>query len=660
MDIKKRIETLKETIREHDYNYHVLDKPVISDVEYDQLLKELLDLESAYPEYLSGDSPTQRITGKVLEGFKKVEHRIPMLSLSNAFSKEDLIDFDRKIKKITDDYSYVLEAKIDGLAASLIYEDGKLIRAASRGNGEVGEDITHNVVTIRSIPLSLKEAVSLEVRGEIFMNKAAFIQLNNQREQNNEPLFKNPRNAAAGSIRQLDSAIAASRDLDMFIYSLTERDDEANTTHISTLDTLSTLGFKTNKTLHLKTIEEVIQEVEKIENTRHDLPFDIDGAVIKVNEKSLYKTIGYTAKSPKWAIAYKFKAEEVITHINDIIFQVGRTGQITPVAVLEPVEVQGSTVSRATLHNEGYIKDKDIRIHDDVIIKKAGDIIPEVVSVILEQRSFQTPFEMIKHCPKCNSELLRQANEADVYCLNPSCPAKEIEGLIHFASRKAMNIEGLGERIIEMFYNEGYLKNIPDIYLLKQHRDVLITKAGFGIKSIDKLLENIEKSKSNSLEQLLFGLGIRYVGEKVSKVLAMHFKTLFDMINVTEDELIKIDEIGDKIAYSVSEHFSEETFIDMLNTLKDLGLNVDYLGLTETSGKFTNMTFVLTGKLETLTRDDAQLIIESLGGKVTGSVSKKTDVVVAGADAGSKLEKANQLGISVWDEETFIIQTNDN
>jgi DNA ligase (NAD+) len=660
MDIKKRIETLKETIREHDYNYHVLDKPVISDVEYDQLLKELLDLESAYPEYLSSDSPTQRITGKVLEGFKKVEHRIPMLSLSNAFSKEDLIDFDRKIKKIADNYSYVLEAKIDGLAASLIYEDGKLIRAASRGNGEVGEDITHNVVTIRSIPLYLKEAVSLEVRGEIFMNKAAFINLNNQREQNNEALFKNPRNAAAGSIRQLDSAIAASRDLDMFIYSLTERDDEANTTHISTLETLSKLGFKTNKTLHLKTIEEVIQEVEKIENTRHDLPFDIDGAVIKVNEKSLYKTIGYTAKSPKWAIAYKFKAEEVITHINDIIFQVGRTGQITPVAVLEPVEVQGSTVSRATLHNEGYIKDKDIRIHDDVIIKKAGDIIPEVVSVILEQRSFQTPFEMIKHCPKCNSELLRQANEADVYCLNPSCPAKEIEGLIHFASRKAMNIEGLGERIIELFYNEGYLKNIPDIYLLKQHRDVLITKAGFGIKSIDKLLENIEKSKSNSLEQLLFGLGIRYVGEKVSKVLAMHFKTLFDMISVTEDELIKIDEIGDKIAYSVSERFSEETFIDMLNTLKDLGLNVDYLGLTEASGKFTNMTFVLTGKLETLTRDDAQLIIESLGGKVTGSVSKKTDVVVAGADAGSKLEKANQLGISVWDEETFITQTNDN
>lgn len=653
MDVKSKIESLKETIRSHDYAYHVLDKPTISDIAYDQLLKELIDLENTYPEYITSDSPSQRVGGKVLEGFTKVEHRLPMLSLANAFSEDDLRDFDQRLHKIVDNFSYAVETKIDGLAASLIYENGVLIRAATRGNGEVGEDITHNVLTIKSIPLRLKEAVSLEVRGEIYMNKASFINLNKKRVDNDEPLFKNPRNAAAGSIRQLDSRIAAKRDLDMFIYSLTEYDEDATRSHSETIEYLKSLGFKTSQLKVCKTIEDVIKSVAHIEQTRHDLPYDIDGAVIKVNEKPLYQTIGYTAKSPKWAIAYKFKAEEVITHINDIIFQVGRTGQITPVAVLEPVDVAGSTVSRATLHNEDYIKSKDIRVNDDVIIKKAGDIIPEVVSVIVENRTIQTPFDMISACPVCHETLHKKAGEADLYCVNDDCPAKQIEKLIHFVSRKAMNIEGLGERIVELFYNEGYLKTIPDIYTLKEHRETLIKKAGFGLKSIDKILDNIEKTKSNSAELLLFGLGIRYVGEKVSKVLAMHFGSLFDMINVDQSTLTPIDEIGDKIAESVSNTFNDESFITMLNTLDELGLNMHYLGKTNEDDRFSNMTFVLTGKLDEYTRDEAQALIESYGGKVTGSVSKKTSVVVAGEDAGSKLAKALSLEVTVWDEETF-------
>jgi DNA ligase (NAD+) len=657
MDIKTKIETLKETIRNHDYAYHVLDNPTISDVDYDQLLKQLIDLETKYPMYATDDSPTKRVGGKVLEGFTKVEHLIPMLSLSNAFSEADLKEFDQRLKKIVPNYSYVVETKIDGLAASLIYEKGKLVRAATRGNGEVGEDITHNVLTIKSVPLRLNKAISLEVRGEIYMHKAAFVKLNQAREAVNEPLFKNPRNAAAGSIRQLDSRIAASRDLDMFIYSLTEKDEDATMSHSETLAYLKSLGFKTSQHTLCDTIEDVIKVVKDIEETRHSLAYDIDGAVIKVDQKTLYQTIGYTAKSPKWAIAYKFKAEEVITHINDIIFQVGRTGQITPVAVLEPVEVAGSTVSRATLHNEDYIKSKDIRVHDDVIIKKAGDIIPEVVSVIEENRTIQTPFTMIKVCPVCEEPLHKKEGEADLYCVNDACPAKAIERLAHFASRKAMNIEGLGDRIVELFYNEGYLKTIPDIYSLKDYRDVLIKKAGFGVKSIDKLLDNIEKTKSNSAELLLFGLGIRYVGEKVSKVLAMHFGSLFDMINVDVDELTKIDEIGEKIAESVSSSFSDSSFIAMLETLKGMGLNMDYLGKVSEDNRFSDMTFVLTGKLESLTRDEAQARIESFGGKVTGSVSKKTSILVAGSDAGSKLTKAQNLDIPIWDEETFIQKT---
>ncbi len=651
MDAKKRIKELQNKIKQYDYEYHVLDQPTISDIEYDKLMRELIDLEETYPEYKTEDSPTQRVGGKILDEFEKVEHTIPMLSLSNAFNEDELRDFDIRVKKLADDFTYVVEAKIDGLAASLTYEDGRFVRAATRGNGLIGEDVTHNVKTIKSVPLTLDNDDSIEVRGEVYMNKAAFLRLNEARKEADEDPFKNPRNAAAGSIRQLDSKVAAKRDLDMIVYTLAEEDEQSTKTQMQVFSHLKNLGFKTNLHKMCKTIDDVIKEVNTIESIRHEYPYDIDGAVIKVNERDLYKKIGYTAKSPKWAIAYKFKAEEVMTHINDIIFQVGRTGQITPVAVLEPVDVQGSTVSRATLHNDNYIYEKDIRVHDDVLIKKAGDVIPEVVSVIKERRTNETPFEMITNCPVCGTKLKRTESGADLYCDNNNCPAKNMEKLIHFASRKAMNIEGLGNRIIELFFNEGYLKTIPDIYRLKDHKQTLETRSGFGKKSIEKLLNSIEASKENSLELLLFGLGIRYVGQKVSKVLAMQFKELFDMIHVSFDELVSIDEIGEKIAQSVVDYFNDEDKVAMLKALKDSGVNTTYKGPTSQSGKFDGMTFVLTGKLEKYSRGEAKEAIESRGGKVTGSVSSNTNIVIAGSEAGSKLDKAKKLNIDIWDEE---------
>ncbi len=654
MDAKKRIEELKKAINHHDYQYHVLDKPTISDVEYDRLLRELVDLEKAHPELKTDDSPTQRVGGAVLEGFEKVEHTLPMLSLANAFNPEDLKDFDRRLKAVAPKATYIVERKLDGLAAALTYEQGKLVRAATRGNGVVGEDITHNVKTIRAVPMTLQKSVDIEVRGEIFMPKAAFLRLNEAREAAGEATFKNPRNAAAGSVRQLDSRIAADRTLDMVIYSLSERDEDASMTHQETLSYLRELGFKTNDVIACDSIDAVIKACLDIESKRNDFDYDIDGAVVKVNERALYKTIGYTAKSPKWAIAYKFQAEEALTRIEDIRYQVGRTGQITPVAVLRPVDIQGSTVSRATLHNDGYIRDKDIRIGDDVLIRKAGDIIPEVVSVVLENRDAESdPFTMISQCPKCTTPLTRSESEADLYCENPACPARQAEALIHFVSRRAMDIEGMGNRVVEVFYNEGYLQSIPDIYRLKDHREVLIRRAGFGEKSIDKLLTNIEKTKSNSLEKLLFGLGIRYVGEKVAKVLAMHFGTLSDIIQSGVDDLVDIDEVGEKIAQSVVDYMQNDKNQAMLNELQEIGLNMTFTGKRPEAGAFSGLVFVLTGKLDTMTRDEAKAHIEAQGGKVTGSVSAKTNVLVAGEDAGSKLDKAKSLDIEIWDESTL-------
>lgn len=652
---KKRIESLKEQLKYHNHQYYVLDHPTISDIEYDALMQELIDLENDHPEYLTSDSPSQRVGGEVLDKFTKVEHTLPMLSLSNAFNEDDLKKFDDRIRKTHPNITYVVEAKIDGLAASLIYENGQLIRGATRGNGTIGEDITHNIKTIKSIPLSLNKAISLEVRGEVFMSRDSFAKLNDQRRSQGLEPFKNPRNAAAGTMRQLDSKVAAERDLDMFIYNITEKDEDAVNTHFEVLNHLKELGFKINNEVRkYETINDVIVRVKTLEEMRQDLPYDIDGVVVKVNERKYYEEIGYTAKSPKWAIAYKFKAEEVITKVNDIFFQVGRTGQITPVASLEPVDVQGSTVSRATLHNEDYLKEKDIRLHDDVIIKKAGDIIPEVVSVIKENRDDSSqPFEFIKSCPVCGGPIERKGSEADHYCVNDDCPAKNMEGLIHFSSRGAMNIEGLGERIIELFYNEGYLKTIPDIYRLHERRDKLIVRAGFGVKSIDKLLSNIEKSKDNSLEKLVFGLGIRFVGSKVSKVLAMHFKTLSDMMDASETEFKAVDEIGDKIAASLVTYFNDEDNKSLIQELADLGINMTYDGPEKQTGVFDGMTFVITGKLPNLTRNEAKLIIEKQGGKVTSSVSKNTDYLLAGEDAGSKYDKAEKLSVRIIDEETL-------
>ena len=655
MEVKKRIDELRELLTRYSYEYYQLDNPSVSDQEFDALLHELIHLEELHPEYKSPDSPTVRVGGTVLDKFEKVTHRIPMISLSNAFNAEELKSFDERVRKVAPNVTYNVELKIDGLAGSLIYSSGELTIGATRGNGTIGENVTNNVKTIRTVPLQINHLFDIEFRGEIFMSKKSFNKANKEREESGQDLFKNPRNAAAGSMRQLDSSIAAKRKLDMFIYSVIEPELHGLTSHVEAIEFAKSLGLKTNPhSKHCKSIDEVIEYIEEYTEKRHDLDYEIDGIVIKVNEIDLYDLIGYTAKSPKWAIAYKFPAEEVITKINSITFQVGRTGQITPVANLDPVIVQGSTVSRATLHNEDYVVDKDIRVNDYVVIRKAGDIIPEVVRVIEERREPDSvPFDMIKECPVCGHPLDRKESEADYYCHNDYCDAKQIEKLIHFASRKAMNIEGLGDRIIEQFYNDGLLKSISDIYRLREHYEDLITKEGFGTKSIDKLLENIERSKENNLEKLLFGLGIRHVGEKVSKVIANNYGNLEEYSSLQFDDLVSIDEIGNVIAESVLAYFKDEDSIRLIQELKEFGLNLKYVSSVEEKEGFSGKTFVLTGKLELYKRSEAKDIIENMGGRVSGSVSKKTDYVIAGSDAGSKLTKAQELGVTVLTEQEF-------
>jgi len=655
MEAKKRIDQLIELLNKYSYEYYQLNRPSVSDQEFDALLHELIHLEELHPEYSSPDSPTVRVGGTVLDKFEKVTHRLPMMSLSNAFNEDDLRSFDEKIRKTTPNISYNVELKIDGLAGSLIYSAGELTLGATRGNGAVGENITNNAKTIRSIPLSINHLFDVEFRGEIYMSKQSFLKANKERESKGLDLFKNPRNAAAGSVRQLDSSVVAKRQLDMFIYSVMEPELHGLTSHKEALDFAKSMGFNINPhSKQCKTIEEVLKYIEEYTEKRHHLDYEIDGIVIKVNELEVYDQIGYTAKSPKWAIAYKFPAEEVVTQIHNITFQVGRTGQITPVANLAPVIIQGSTVSRATLHNEDFVVDKDIRENDFVVIRKAGDIIPEVVRVVEDRRASNSiPFQMIQECPVCGHPLDRKEGEADYYCHNDYCDAKLIEQLIHFSSRKAMNIEGLGDRIIEQFYNDGLLKSISDIYRLKDHYKDLIVKEGFGTKSIDKLLENIERSKENNLEKLLFGLGIRHVGEKVSKVIANTYRNLEDYTSLQFDDLVTIDEIGTVIAESVLAYFKDEDSIQLIEELRDFGLNTQYTSSVVEKAAFSGKTFVLTGKLEVYTRTEAKNLIENLGGKVSGSVSQKTDYVVAGSDAGSKLTKAEQLGVTVISEEEF-------
>ncbi len=654
--MKERMEELIEIINEADYNYHTLDNPTITDQEYDKYLRELFEIEEAHPDWVREDSPTQHAGGKIIEGFNKVTHKIPMMSLSDVFSESEVIAFDERIKKEGITPEYMCELKIDGLSVSLLYEDGKLVRAATRGDGTTGEDITHNAKTIKVIPLKLKEKVNIEVRGEIFMNKETLVKLNEERKKHNQPLLQNCRNAAAGSIRQLDSKVAASRKLDNFIYHLPNPLDYNLHTHAEAIDYMTRLGFKTNPNNRLvKNISEVIEYIEEKAKQRPTLPYDIDGIVIKVNSIEQQQKLGYTAKYPKWATAYKFPAEEVLTKLTDIIFTVGRTGQITPNAVLEPVIVAGSTISRATLHNEDYVKEKDLKIGDIVSIRKAGDVIPEVVEVKKERRTGkEKDFEMITTCPMCNTNLVKKEGQVDYYCPNKKCPARSIESLIHFASRDAMNIDGLGDRIMEDFYNFHFIGTIADIYSLKNHEQDLTRLEGYGDKSVTNLLNAIEDSKKNSLERLLFGLGIPHVGAKTAKILAKRYKKLDSLMAASEEELTTIPDIGGIIAKSVVEYFNDNHHRSIVEELKEIGLNTKYLGQeVEENSEFNGKTFVLTGSLQLFTREEAEEKIEQLGGKASSSVSKKTSAVIVGANPGSKYEKAKELGIPIWTEEEF-------
>lgn len=657
MDIKQRIDYLVNIINEANYNYHVLDNPTITDQEYDKYLRELYTLEEKHPEFIREDSPTKKIGGEVIEGFKKVTHDKPMMSLSNVFNEEEIRQFDARIKKEGINPQYVCELKIDGLSVSLKYAKGKFISAATRGDGITGEDITHNAKTIKTIPLKLNQPIDIEVRGEIYMSKKTLEKLNEERKQNNEPLLKNARNAAAGSIRQLDSRIAAKRNLDTFIYHLPNPEDFGIKTHYEALEFMKELGFKTNPNNKIvDNIDDVINFITEKSKIRETLPYDIDGIVIKVNNINEQLSLGFTARYPKWATAYKFPAELVYTKLKDITFTVGRTGQVTPNAILEPVIVMGSLISKTTLHNEDYVIDKDIMIGDTVAIKKAGDVIPEVVSVLKERRNgTEIPFKMTHTCPICNSELIRKESESSYYCHNPHCDAKHIEGLIHYASRNAMNIEGFGDNIVEDFYNMGYLKRIYDYYTLDKYKEELMSLEGFGEKSIIKLLSNIEKSKENSLERLLFAIGIRHVGAKTAKILAKHYQNLDSIINTTYEELSNIPDIGDTIAKSIINYFQKPENIELINKLKEYHINTNYINTNEKElPQFTGKTFVLTGTLSQITREEATSIIENFGGKVSSSVSNKTNVVIVGENPGSKYDKAISLGIPIWQEEEFL------
>ncbi|MEE0683999.1 MAG: NAD-dependent DNA ligase LigA [Bacilli bacterium] len=654
--MKERMDELIEIINEADYNYHTLDNPTITDQEYDKYLRELIEIEENHPTWVREDSPTQHAGGKIIEGFEKVTHKIPMMSLSDVFSEGEVIAFDERIQKEGFHPEYVCELKIDGLSVSLLYEKGKLVRAATRGDGTIGEDITHNAKTIKVIPLKLKEEVDIEVRGEIFMNKKTLEKLNEERKKNGQPLLQNCRNAAAGSIRQLDSKIAAQRKLDNFIYHLPNPLDYGIHTHSEALEYMKRLGFKINPNNRVvKNINEVLEFIEEKGKERDSLAYDIDGIVIKVNNIDDQQRLGSTAKYPKWATAYKFPAKEVLTKLTDIIFTVGRTGQITPNAVLEPVIVAGSTISRATLHNEDYVKEKDLKIGDIVSIRKAGDVIPEVVEVKKERRTGkEKDFVMITNCPMCNTPLVKKEGQVDYYCPNKKCPARNIESLIHFVSRDAMNIDGLGDRIMEDFYNFHFIATIPDIYALKEHEKDLTRLEGYGEKSVTNLLNAIEESKNNSLEKLIFGLGIPHVGAKTAKLLAQKYKTLRNLMEQTEEELTKVPDIGGIIAKSVVDYFNDPHHKAIVEELMDLGINTTYLGQEIVENEeFSGKSFVLTGSLTIFTREEAKEKIESLGGKTVDSVSKKTSVVIVGEKPGSKYDKALKLGIPIWTEEEF-------
>ena len=659
-ELKKRVEELTKILNEANYNYYVLDNPTITDQEYDKYLRELINIETNHKELASPTSPTNRVGGEVIDKFNKIVHAKPMMSLSNVFNEDEIRDFDSKIKKEGFNPKYVCEYKMDGLSVSLIYEKGKLIRGVTRGDGITGEDITHNVKTIKSIPLELKKPLDIEVRGEIFMNKKTLEKINKKRLEEGQPLLQNVRNAAAGSIRQLDSKEAAKRELDNFIYYLPEPEKYGIKTHLEALKFMEELGFKVNSNNKLvNSVDEIFEYIKEATVKRKSLPYEIDGIVIKVNDFDMQEKLGNTAKYPKWATAYKFPAEEVLTKLKDIIFTVGRTGRITPNAVLEPVIVMGSTISRATLHNEDYVLNKHLMIGDIVSIKKAGDVIPEVVEVKFERRTGnEKPFVMIKECPMCHKPIEKKVGQVDYYCVNPSCPKRNIESIIHFVSRDAMNIEGLGDEIVEELYNLGFVKSIEDLYSLKDKKEKIMEFDGYGEKSVNKIIENLEKSKDNSLERLLFGLGIKEIGTKTAKILASNFNDIDFLMQATKEELESIKDIGSITANSVVEYFQNNK--ELIENLKKIGINMKYKGkVAGVNELVSGKKFVITGTISKMGRKEIKEKLESYNASIIESVSKNTDIVIVGDNPGSKYQDALKLNKVIWNEEKLLEVLND-
>ena len=662
-NIQARVDELHKLLNQYSYEYYVKDNPSVPDSEYDKLLHELIEIESQHPEYKTEDSPTVRVGGEAQSTFEKVNHDTPMLSLGNAFNEEDLRKFDQRIREQIGEVTYMCELKIDGLAVSLKYENGRFVQGLTRGDGTTGEDITENLKTIHAIPLKINKPLTFEVRGEAYMPRSSFFKLNEAKEQNDEQPFANPRNAAAGSLRQLDARLAAKRKLSVFLYSVNDFTDFAAESQNDALKELDELGFKTNQERRkVNNIDEVLDYIEYWTAQRESLPYDIDGIVIKVDDLAQQEEMGYTQKSPRWAIAYKFPAEEVVTQLLDIELSIGRTGVVTPTAILEPVRVAGTTDSRASLHNEDLIHEKDIRIGDSVVIKKAGDIIPEVINSIIDRRPDDAvTYHMPTHCPSCDHELVRIEGEVALRCINPKCQAQLIEGLIHFVSRQAMNIDGLGTKIIHQLYDNNKIKDVADIYYLT--KDDLLPLERMGEKKVDNLLSAIEQSKENSLEHLLFGLGIRHLGVKASQVVAEKYGSIERLFEVKEEEFVSIHDFGHKLAQSIVTYLENDDIRSLIDKLQQKHVNMEYKGVRtsdiEGHPEFKDKTIVLTGKLQQMTRNEAAEWLELQGAKVTNSVTKRTDLVIAGADAGSKLTKAEKFGTTVWSEEDFINKQNE-
>ncbi|EOH86763.1 DNA ligase [Enterococcus asini ATCC 700915] len=654
--IAEQARALRDQLNQYAYQYYVMDQPTVPDHLYDEQYAKLVAIEAAHPELITPDSPTQRVGGLIQEGFQKVVHDVPLYSLNDVFNQEEIIAFDQRVKKaLGDQVTYVCELKIDGLSISLKYQEGRFVQGATRGDGTIGEDITENLKTVRSIPMTLKEPLSIEVRGECFMPKSSFVKLNTEREAAGLDVFANPRNAAAGSLRNLDTSVTAKRNLDTFLYTLADFGPLEVSDQYTALAELQKIGFHTNPERRLcQNVEEIWAYIEEFHDKRSNLPYEIDGVVIKVNDFSQQEDLGFTIKAPRWATAYKFPPEEAQTYLEDIEWTVGRTGVVTPTAVMTPVRIAGSMVSRASLHNMDYIAMKDIRLQDQVILYKAGDIIPEISQVVLSQRPEDSqPYQAPTHCPECHSELVHLDEEVALRCINPKCPAQIKEGLAHFVSRNAMNIDGLGPRIINQMYSKHLVTDVADLYRLTEAD--LLTMDKVKEKSAQNLLQAIDASRENSLERLLFGLGIRHVGAKAAKILAVHFEEMERLMHATKEEIISLDTIGDTIADSLATYFANEEVHQLIDELKAAKVNLTYTGPkiqpAEVDSPFSGKTVVLTGKLSHYTRNEAKELIENLGGSVTGSVSKKTDLVIAGDDAGSKRTKAEQLGIPIWDEE---------